>query len=349
MEEIIKKIINNKNTIVFILGVLILFEYGIYGFVKIISFTLFLYCIVMVCLIFQMYIWDKVRGFLPFLIVATLSLSVIIIFLKDNSTIEEGDWLTFYGAYLSFIGTFGLGFFIYLKDEKVRLEEKIHKCKLLYSTLENITWQTVRLTRGTKFGKIKYDYNWKDYFYEYETLIKKHDRDLELVIQLIFNNVDNINLALEEGDYKTVLKIQNDYIKRQNYSLNKYNELEAMAIIWENTYYFGKNTVKNRTSWEEQKGVKKLIESYANDYFYVIENWIYNYLIKNNRKSVKDDEIEYMLIEWLLTNDEIKQLEPSTIDKRIIAKIIFTVNLNMDKKSKRITHCWGEINLKTNN
>jgi hypothetical protein len=136
-------------------------------------------------------------------------------------------------------------------------------------------------------------------------------------------------------------------MKRERYSISKYNSFEVRTIIKQDTYYFGIELM-DKTPWEERKGVKTLIEKYADNYFYVIENWIYNYLIKNDLQSIDDNNIDYELIDWLLTNDDIKRLGKPMLDYRIIAKIIFTVECNLDKKSTRIGHCWGEISLREN-
>jgi len=137
-------------------------------------------------------------------------------------------------------------------------------------------------------------------------------------------------------------------VESEKYSISKYNSFEVKMNIHQDTYYFGLNAM-DRTPWESRKGVKESIKKFSKEYFSVIENWIFNYLIKNNLQSIEDSKIEKELIEWLLTNEDIKKLEKPIMDRRIISKIVFTVNCNLDKKSKKIYHCWGEVGLKNNN
>lgn len=294
------------------------------------------------------YIWRKANGFIIFLLIMVISLiipSLILYYDKEGKGIGTNDLLEFYGSYLSFIGTFGLGYFIYKKDEKIRYDKRISKCKLLCSTLDHIQWQMLRLSRGVQNDQIKYDYSWKEYFFEYELLIKRHEQDVELVLQKLFGTVDDINIAIAEGDYLKAKKMHHNYLEQEKYSLAKYNTFEVHMNIRQDTYYSGFKMI-DKTPWELRKGVEDTIKKGSEKYFYIVENWLYNYLIKNKLKSIEYNEIEKELVEWLLTNEEIKKLETPTMGRRIIVKIIFTINCNLGKQSKRLDYCWGEVSLK---
>lgn len=50
---------------------------------------------------------------------------------------------------------------------------------------------------------------------------------------------------------------------------------------------------------------QKTIDKYAEQFFDVVDMWVYNYLIRNNHTSVDNSIVEYSLVEWMLTNPEI--------------------------------------------
>ncbi len=102
----------------------------------------------------------------------------------------------------------------------------------------------------------------------------------------------------------------------------------------------------NIIPWNEDKNLTRKIDDYSKKYFDVIENRIYNYLLKSKKSEVGQEILLEDLVNWLLSSEELKGLCSSPYDKRIIAEIAFKASLLMKKNQSRISFIWGAYSLK---
>lgn len=286
----------------------------------------------------------------PIIIVPILALIFFFLltnYYRPDEIISKSDSINFYGSFLSFIGTFCLGYFIYRKGESNRIDEKISKCKQLLNCLETTDMEMMRVARyGYTPAFIDYDANWINYFYEYESLIHSTNSELKSTLNKHFKTINDMNIAITKGDYKTASKIYEASIIDDCYSVSKYNQLEAKLCISDACAFkqYGFNTFK--TCWLEKPEIKKTIDEYSNAYYPIIETYVWNYMLKNNLKNTSNHQLEREITDWLLQNDVFKQIAKFPSDKRIIVKIVFTCFIMINKQSSRLSYVWSEFSLK---
>ena len=90
------------------------------------------------------------------------------------------------------------------------------------------------------------------------------------------------------------------------------------------------------------------INELCKKYYYIIENYIYVWLLRHNAETVTlRDNLDYEIVDWLLANSaEMREKVKYPTDKRIISKVVFDCSLKFNSKSKRINYVWGEYSLK---
>lgn len=293
---------------------------------------------------------EKVKGIMTFVLIVVIAfiIPVVVHFVFFNSnSINETDILSFYGSYITFLGTFGLGYIVYRRDKIIRLEEKLNKAKLLHSCLDSIIDQMNILDNNPKrIKKIEYDLQWKKYYFEISTLGFKNELYLRTKLESIFSRVDSINYDLEQGKNEEAQKKYKNFIRWEQYWPTKFNFIEARSMLYHIAYLW--NSIKLDIPWDEEEEYKQNIEKYGEQFFAVIENWIWNYMLKHNIDCLKIDTIIFNLVDWLMTNRELKGLVKTPYDKRIISAIVTSAKFKMNKKSKLLNYYWDEFTLKEN-
>lgn len=309
-----------------------------------------LLCVLFVCWIISKKIRKK---YWPIIVVPVLAL-VIIIFVVNNypgEQIQRSDIFSFAGNYLSFLGTFCLGYFIFLQDETRRIDDRRSKVKLLLETIESAEWDLLRLgnivtstNRKILLTSIAYDVNWRVYYHEYEAL-KGGNSELRMTLENYFLKIEQINNALKQEKYEFAYELHRSYIKRQCYSISKYNLLEAQLCLQNACTDF---PTTNRESWLEKSKNIKLIEELCGRYYYIIENYIYVWLLRKASETTWEEvDLIEEITDWLINNSsEIKEIVKFPDDKRIISKVVFDCSLMMNRRSKKVQYIWGEYSLK---
>lgn len=280
-------------------------------------------------------------------VVSLLLAYLIYAHFSESTPITQGEALTFYGQYITFLGAFSLGYFIYKKDESHRIEEKKSKCKLLLNCIDKAELDMMRIARhNLKLDKIIYDGNWREYYLEFESLTKRKYSEAKNTLDKFFDTVDLMNLNLAKDDYEKAKKVYENHVSSDCYSTRKYNLLELKMLILDAIYINEVSFRMNLKPWDEKAEAKKAIIECSEKFFGVVENYIYNYMIQNNKTIVDSLEINKQLVNWLLTNIYIKRIAKWPDQKRIVTQIVFNISLQFDKKSKRLYYCWGEYTLK---
>ncbi len=292
----------------------------------------------------------KIRNFIIFTFIAAISLFVayfIYDHFRENTPITQGEALTFYGEYITFLGAFSLGYFLYIKEKKRLIEDKKGKCKLLLSCIEKAEIDMSRIVRYKyETNRIFYDVNWRQYYLEFESLTKRKYSNIKHTLDEFFDTIEIMNMYLERDEAKKAQIIYENHIDYNCYSTRKYNMLETKLIILDATY-INENSIRFRQKpWDEKANVKKEITEFTKKFYDVVENYVYNYMIKNNITNIEINKINNQLVDWLLTNPKIKEIAEWPDQKRIVTQIVFNISLYIDKKSNRLSYCWAEFRLK---
>ena len=244
-----------------------------------------------------------------------------------------------------------LGLFYLLQDETRRIDDRRSKIKLLLETIESAEWDLLRLrnivtstNRKILLTSIAYDINWRVYYHEYEAL-RGGNSELRMALENYFLKIEQINNALKQEKYEFAYELHKSYIKRECYSISKYNLLEAQLCLRNACTDF---PITNSESWIENSKNIKLIEELCGKYYYIIENYIYVWLLRNVSETTwgEIDLIEE-ITDWLINNSsEIKEIAEFPDDKRIISKVVFDCSHMMNRRSKKVQYIWGEYSLK---
>lgn len=302
-----------------------------------------------------------VKKYWPMIIIPFIALLIVIavinIYSEGNMSLQSADILSFCGEYLAFLGTFCLGYFIYIQDRVKMIEEKRTKVRLLITMMENVNIELLHLSylvRNESYiqnpknrscvDPIPYNSDWIFYYSEYEAL-KGENPDLQHALNLFFNNVMRVNTAIRNGEIEKANEINNRYINSKLYSINKYNELEAIICLRDACDDYHSLDTK---SWIEREETVALINELCRKYYCIIENYIYVWLLKNNVETTTEkDNLNREIVDWLLSKSpEIKEKFKFPDEKRIISKVVFDCSLKFNSKSKRINYVWGEYSLK---
>lgn len=101
-------------------------------------------------------------------------------------------------------------------------------------------------------------------------------------------------------------------------------------------------------SWIEDKKTIKLINELCGKYYYIIENYIYVWLLRKNITTTSEhEELDKEITDWLINNSpEIKEVAKFPSDKRIINKVVHDCSIMMNSKSEKIQYVWGEYSLR---
>ena len=306
--------------------------------------------------------WKIVKMYWPVVVFPMIALIAVILFinniqLESNLPLQKSDILGFCGDYIVFLGSFYLGYFIYCQDREKRVEEKRSKVRLLLAQVENANTELLRMNRLYRYTKrnqipeeqvlmqpIPNDPNWMILYLEYESL-KGTNSDLKNTLILFFDNIARVNDAIGKGKLETAVKINEQYIEGLMYSTQKYNELEAITRLMgacDDSNFF------NTKSWLERKETVDLINELCRKYYLFIEDYIYSWLLKYEKKTTtEEDDLCREVTDWLLNNfPEIQEKIRFPDQKRIISRVVFDCSCKFSQKSKKVDYVWGEYSLK---
>lgn len=299
------------------------------------------------------------KNYFPLIAISVSALIIVYSLIKvfPNGDITKSDLLSFCGSYLTFIGTLGLGYFIYVQDCRKLKEEKQRRVSLLHELISTAELELYRLSKllsdseyikqdnnRKRIEQIPFNANWIIYYQDYESLMGSN-YDLKTTLSSFFSMIGKVNISIDNNQMETALSIYRRYYENEDYSTSKYNMLEATVCLQEACSDLH---ILNTKSWIEREETKKVIIDLCEKYFYIIENFIYICLLRNNGKdSSRDEDLQRKTVDWLLENSpEIKEIIKYPSDKRIISKVVSICSLKFTDQSKRIDYVWGEYSLK---
>lgn len=261
---------------------------------------------------------------------------------KDNKTI-----LSCCNSIVAFIGTYCLGYYIYKREETERVNKDIIECKKLVKSIEITRDKMYNIANfNDKPSVIKYDKSWMEYYLKYEMLFNDKNYELESTIYRYFENVDVMNEFISNGDYEGAKKYYDSERKRGEYCISGYNIDEAVNHINYACFVKREYFECDYKSLFEKEEVKEIINKYREAYYATVENYVYNYLVKNDLHSIDCNIILKEIVDWLISNKYVSTDIKKYEDKRIIARIVFECFKQIRKKSVRLAFIWGELSLK---
>lgn len=281
-------------------------------------------------------LWRKNRYIFCYFILIILSMIYPIYILSSNEhDINNGDTLSFYGAFITFLGTFSLGYFTYMRDIHYQNEIKIQNIKSLLDMLcksdddlENVSHE-----------KIVYDQNWQTYFYSFESYTGIDDYSLKDVMKEHIQLIDKVNSISNVEDKK---KIIHKYFLWDRYSTRAYNYADLKKLLIDYSHNHGFYLFSHKP-WNKDNKIDKMINDYANKYYDVIENWLYSYMLKNHITQTKYVNLELELLDWISKGVTIDNCVDADIKDRFIAEFTYRATALLNKNSKKLNLMYGVI------
>jgi hypothetical protein len=334
---------------------------------------LILFCVVYVGIIFIVSLapfsfrWIKehlnwlLLPFVPVAVLIVIFLFISLFHFQGNKEITRADVLAFSGDYISFVGAFCLGYFLYLKDLERDRKEKRIQIRLLLDSLEIANRSLMRIKHAVstipevedvdkklegKFRTIQYDQRWRLNYYAYESLMGPN-HELKDSIEKFWEMVEYVNNNLQAGKVLNAAEICGEYIKETSiFAIQGYDFLEISLILSSAGNEFW---IPTRKGFLYQKETIKQIENLKEKYYGVIENYIYNYMVKASLTSLENnEEIQRSTVEWLCENsEEIKEyIKFDMTRKRAVSRAVFECSVQFEKSSSRLSYCWGTYSLR---
>lgn len=334
---------------------------------------LILFCVVYVGIIFIVSLapfsfrWIKehlnwlLLPFVPVAVLIVIFLFISLFHFQGNKEITRADVLAFSGDYISFVGAFCLGYFLYLKDLERDRKEKRIQIRLLLDSLEIANRSLMRIKHAVstipevedvdkklegKFRTIQYDQRWRLNYYAYESLMGPN-HELKDSIEKFWEMVEYVNNNLQAGKVLNAAEICGEYIKETSiFAIQGYDFLEISLILSSAGNEFW---IPTRKGFLYQKETIKQIENLKEKYYGVIENYIYNYMVKASLTSLENnEEIQRSTVEWLCENsEEIKEyIKFDMTRKRAVSRAVFECSVHFEKSSSRLSYCWGTYSLR---
>ena len=334
---------------------------------------LILFCVVYVGIIFIVSLapfsfrWIKehlnwlLLPFVPVAVLIVIFLFISLFHFQGNKEITRADVLAFSGDYISFVGAFCLGYFLYLKDLERDRKEKRIQIRLLLDSLEIANRSLMRIKHAVstipevedvdkklegKFRTIQYDQRWRLNYYAYESLMGPN-HELKDSIEKFWEMVEYVNNNLQAGKVLNAAEICGEYIKETSiFAIQGYDFLEISLIL---SSAGNEVWIPTRKGFLYQKETIKQIENLKEKYYGVIENYIYNYMVKASLTSLENnEEIQRSTVEWLCENsEEIKEyIKFDMTRKRAVSRAVFECSVQFEKSSSRLSYCWGTYSLR---
>ena len=257
-----------------------------------------------------------------------------------GEAIDQDTLLSVYTEYLSFVGAFALGYFLY-RREVIKNEEVLKKkARMIYESMQyiQINFENIDffIERGETYPIPE---NWRSDYLDIKHLVKHEESALGSELQYFYGRVDSINKAIAAGNKERAKSLYLNFIQKEQYSSTEYNYMNAAEVM----LLISLDMPQHKT-WKKTE--KEQIKKYADAFFDVVNLRVYNYLIKNHLSSCDLDVIEYELVDWLLQNPDLKAWVKHPYEKRKITAVVFNVALAMNEKSPNLNYCWREFSLK---
>ena len=258
----------------------------------------------------------------------------------NDSTIKEADLLSFYGAYLSFVGALSLGFFLYKREEKISCGEGIREAAFLEEGMEEISKKFMNIEYYAKNGiTLPMIPQWEMYYNSLAKHIGYQGAALYMELVHFFETISKLNSAIETRSVEEVRIIYEAFLQYEYYNCGAYNYIEAKGAL--NAISNGKFELK---TWIDDE--LDIIRELEEKYYDVVEWWIYNYMAIHQIDECKLVIIEKELVDELLKNLEIERWIKCECEKRRIVFVVENISYDMSVKSSILNYSSGTYSRK---
>lgn len=316
----------------------------------------------MIYLIGWRYLRKRVRRLLGYILFPCVALIIVMWVLQrfyPGEYPELSDTMAFMGDYLSFIGAFSLGYFIYLKDEERRDNDEKKKVRSLREDIERIDKSLLCIIKafdelGTDkavniqgtIEPFEYDRNWRTSYYIYEA-IAGSDPILQSSIEKFFDMVDTVNRKLKSNDIMGIQKAYNDYLEESEiYDYSGYDLLKIELMLFE-----AENEIKLRYNiWNiQERKTQREVKKWKKGLYLYVENYIYNLLVKSGESfEGNGTDIQRKTAKWIMENcNDMKTfLTDSDKKTKVINCVVLSCSLDFNEKSSKVKYGWNTYTLR---
>lgn len=273
---------------------------------------------------------------------------------NTNWGIEKSDILSFWGDYLSFAGAFCLGYFLYLQDKNRTTKEKRIRVKNLLDDIERTynDWMIMTVfspsifsspqekseERPDIFHRIEYNRNWRDDYYEYES-IKGENADLKKTIENFFRSIDRVNIKVSQNDISSVAEAYQRYMNTNiYYCCEGYSYLDAIRML---------SSVAKESNNEvfqaffQRESIKRDVSQFNEKLFPVVEEYIYNRIIENAGNPLDDVvQVQRDAVDWICEHKEkFQQYTKEDVEKkRVISRVVYLCSNRLHAESNKVDY-----------
>jgi len=279
-------------------------------------------------------------------VIIILSLFGFFAILKYNGS-KNVDLLGSYCSFLTFVGTFMIGFYIHKKEKDNEKNIRKNRCLRLSVTIGTTYVSMMRLDNiKSQKPQIVYDREWYSYMVEYFELTNT-DKVLDMyeALSSFFDCVDNINDELEKKNFEEAIKIRNDYKEKQFYLPIRYNVIDIVNDI--DDYKMVSEIGKVERDEFEEKFIRNIfaaqyikikdLKECIDEFFDLVELLIYNEVIRKERVDIylMNKEIIDKLIDNEYLHNKISN-KLSDYSARMVSVIVWEISDDIGDKSKKI-------------
>lgn len=294
-------------------------------------------------------ILEFIKKYIGCFIIIILSLIVFFIILKSSYGVNS-DLLAAYCSFLTFVGTFMIGYYIYRKEKDDENRAKRNKCNRLARTIMTayVSLNNLDDNKSQKY-EIVYDKNWYVYMMEYIELtdILRYG-DMYTALSSFFYCIDCINIELRNNNFEKAIMLRNEYEEQQRYLPIKYN---IMDIVFDISDFELRNKIgvfdETVSKWYIHDPYRRIyavqplheeeLKKYIKEYYNVVELLIYNDVIKNGSVSVyttNKNIIEKLFSDSPLPRRMLEEMEYYNL--HMVTHIVWGISEMIKDKSKII-------------
>ena len=285
--------------------------------------------------------WWKNWHVIFWVIFITMGIAIIMhVKVYSCESLKQEVLLSAYTEYLSFVGAFALGYYLYKREEIKNYEALKKKARLIYESMYYIQINLENLDAFIERGETyPIAQDWRSDYLDIKRLVKQDEHELGNELQFFFSCIESLNKAIAAGDKDRAKKIYSNFLQKEKYHNTKFNYMDAGRIM----LCISLDMPQGET-WKEKE--KEQIDKYAELFFDLVNLRIYNYLMKKRLSSCEMSTIEYELVEWLLQHPELSAWVKHPFEKRKITEVVFRIALLMNQKSPNMNFYWGTFSLK---
>lgn len=264
-----------------------------------------------------------------FMLASTIIAIIWMNILSRNNSNYNPDYGGLFGGLISGVSTLILVKFTLSIQTRDEMTRKRKSARALYSIFSTIQDQINALNHSDP-SEILYDSSYLNYYYDISTSTKY---DYYKILLSEINYVNRINIAIDTKNHDL---LQNVISERKTYWSWIFSHEHDIYETIRSIYFFSCDMPEELPFSQSNR---EEIEKIAKNYRMIIENWIYNYILRNGSTEYRVIKLELVPI--------LKEFFPETVEaERILDRAIFSVCCDFRKYDGRVNMIWNEISIK---